>query len=171
VVDRDLRWFFVQALAERGAITRAEIDAVLKDDQTHNGELAHAQAVAALPDPAIKAETWRALLHDELSNSKRLALHRGFMRARQVELMENYADPYFDSLLEMWNKTSFEEASSNVEMLYPRYVVTQAVLDKTDAWLTGVGKDAPAVLRRLVSEGRDSLARTLRVQIKDGLVQ
>jgi len=56
-------------------------------------------------------------------------------------------------------------------MLYPRYVVTQAVLDKTDAWLTGVGKDAPAVLRRLVSEGRDSLARTLRVQIKDGLVQ
>ena len=171
VVDRDLRWFFVQALAERGAITRAEIDAVLKDDQTHNGELAHAQAVAALPDPAIKAETWRALLHDELSNSKRLALHRGFMRARQVELMENYVDPYFDSLLEMWNKTSFEEASSNVEMLYPRYVVTQAVLDKTDAWLTGVGKDAPAVLRRLVSEGRDSLARTLRVQIKDGLVQ
>ena len=171
VVDRDLRWFFVQALAERGAITRAEIDAVLKDDQTHNGELAHAQAVAALPDPAIKAETWRALLHDELSNSKRLALHRGFMRARQVELMENYVDPYFDSLLEMWNKTSFEEASSNVEMLYPRYVVTQAVLDKTDAWLTGAGKDAPAVLRRLVSEGRDSLARTLRVQIKDGLVQ
>ena len=171
VVDRDLRWFFVQALAERSAITRAEIDAVLKDDQTHNGELAHAQAVAALPDPAIKAETWRALLHDELSNSKRLALHRGFMRARQVELMENYVDPYFDSLLEMWNKTSFEEASSNVEMLYPRYVVTQAVLDKTDAWLTGVGKDAPAVLRRLVSEGRDSLARTLRVQIKDGLVQ
>jgi aminopeptidase N len=171
VVDRDLRWFFVQALAERGAITRAEINAVLKDDQTHNGELAHAQAVAALPDPAIKAETWRALLHDELSNSKRLALHRGFMRARQVELMENYVDPYFDSLLEMWNKTSFEEASSNVEMLYPRYVVTQAVLDKTDAWLTGAGKDAPAVLRRLVSEGRDSLARTLRVQIKDGLVQ
>ena len=171
VVDRDLRWFFVQALAERGAINRGEIDAVLKDDQTHNGELAHAQAVAALPDPAIKVETWRALLHDELSNSKRLALHRGFMRARQVELMENYVDPYFDSLLEMWNKTSFEEASSNVEMLYPRYVVTQAVLDKTDAWLESAGKDAPAVLRRLVSEGRDSLARTLRVQIKDGLVQ
>ena len=168
-IDRDLRWFLVQCLAERGAIARIEIDAVLKEDQTHNGELAHAQAVAALPDPAIKDETWRALLEDEMSNSKRLGLHRGFMRARQLDLMESYVDPYFNSLLEMWNKTSFEEASSNVEMLYPRYMVSQSTLDKTDAWLNGAGKDAPAVLRRLVSEGRDSLARTLRVQVKDGL--
>jgi aminopeptidase N len=170
-VDRDLRWFFVQALAERGAVTSTEIDAVLADDQTHNGELAHAQAIASLPDSAIKAEAWRALLNDELSNSKRLALHRGFMRARQLDLMAGYVDLYFDSLLEMWNKTSFEEASSNVEMLYPRYVVTQSTLDKSDAWLNGAGKEAPAVLRRLVSEGRDSVARTLRVQIKDGLVE
>lgn len=167
-IDRDLRWFLVQQLAERGAITRAEIDAVLHEDQTHTGELAHAQAIAALPDPAIKAETWKALLHDEMSNSKRLALHRGFMRAKQIDLLQAYVDPYFDSLLEMWKKSSFEEASTNVEMLYPRYIASQEVLDKTDAWLNGVGADAPAVLRRLVSEGRDSLARTLRVQIKDG---
>lgn len=167
-VDRDLRWFFVQALAERGEISRAEIDAVLATDHTHNGELAHAQTLASLPELEIKTETWRALMDDEMSNSKRLALHRGFMRAKQVHLLENFVDIYFESLLKMWERSSFEEASSNVEMLYPRYVVTQEVLDKSDAWLTETGKDAPAVLRRLVAEGRDSLARTLRVQIKDG---
>jgi aminopeptidase N len=67
----------------------------------------------------------------------------------------------------MWNSSSYEVSSSNVEMLYPRYIITQEVLDKTDAWLGGVGKGAPDTLRRLVSEGRDSLARALRVQQKD----
>ena len=91
------------------------------------------------------------------------------MRARQIDLMTAYVDPYFDALLDMWNRTSFEEASSYVEMLYPRYIITQETLDKTDAWLNGVGKDSPAVLRRLVSEGRDSLARALRIQLKDAI--
>jgi aminopeptidase N len=58
-------------------------------------------------------------------------------------------------------------ASSAVKSLYPRYVVTQSTLDKTDAWLNGAGEGAPDTLRRLVSEGRDSLARALRIQIRD----
>jgi aminopeptidase N len=52
-------------------------------------------------------------------------------------------------------------------MLYPKYIITQETLDKTDAWLKGPGKDAADTLRRLVSEGRDSLARSLSVQEKD----
>ena len=168
-VDRDLRWFFVTTLAERAEITRAEIDSVLAADSTITGELSHAEAIAALPDPQIKAETWKLLLNDELSTSKRSYLSRGFMRARQLDLMTAYVDPYFDALLDMWNRTSFEEASSYVEMLYPRYIITQETLDKTDLWLNGIGKDSPAVLRRLVSEGRDSLARALRIQQKDNV--
>jgi len=91
------------------------------------------------------------------------------MRARQIDLLAAYVDPYFDALLEMWSSSSFEVASSSVELLYPRYIITPETLEKTDSWLTGVGKDAPEVLRRLVSEGRDSLSRALRIQNKDAL--
>jgi len=167
IVDRDLSWFFINILAERGAITRAELDAALAKDPTFTGELSHAQAIAALPDPVIKAETWTALIGDEISTSKREALSAGFMRTRQVELLAAYVDPYFDSLLGIWNRASYEMASSAVKSLYPRFVVAQSTLDTTDAWLNGAGKDAHETLRRLVSEGRDSLARTLRIQIKD----
>jgi aminopeptidase N len=167
IVDRDLSWFFIIVLAERGEITRAELDAALSKDPTFTGELSHAQAVAALPDPVIKAETWTALIGDEISTSKREALSAGFMRTRQVELLAAYVDPYFDSLLGIWNRASYEMASSAVKSLYPRFVVAQSTLDKTDAWLNGAGKDAHETLRRLVSEGRDSLARTLRIQTKD----
>ena len=89
------------------------------------------------------------------------------MRARHADLLAEYVDPYFDSLLTIWENPSFEVASKNVKMLYPTYIISQESLDKTDAWLNGVGKDAPVVLRRLVSEGRDSLARALRIQMKD----
>jgi aminopeptidase N len=166
-VDRDLRWFFAIELAKRGAITRAELDAILASDPSVTGELSHTEAIATLPDAAIKAETWNALTTGELSNSKRLYLARGFMQPRQVELLKEYVDPYFDALLDLWNSTSYEEASTKVQMLYPRFIVSQETLDKSDAWLNGAGKDAPVVLRRLVSEGRDSLARTLRIQVRD----
>jgi len=168
-IDLDLRWFFTILLAERGELTREEIDAVLAADQTISGELNHAEAVAAMPDPVIKEETWKRLLGTEISTSQRTYLSRGFMRARQVELLVPYVDPYFDALLDMWSSTSFEEASSSVELLYPRYIITQETLDKTDAWLDGAGKDAPETLRRLVSEGRDSLARGVRIKAKDEL--
>jgi aminopeptidase N len=166
-VDRDLRWYFVNILVDRDAFTQKELDAVLAEDKTLTGETSHAQAMASFPTKEAKASTWKSLMNDDLSSYKRLALHRGFMRIGQEELLKDYVDPYFDSLLDMWNSSSYEVSSSNVEMLYPRYIITQEVLDKTDAWLGGVGKGAPDTLRRLVSEGRDSLARALRVQQKD----
>ena len=169
VIDRDLHWYLTISLAERGEVTRTEIDTVLTNDPTLTGELSHAQALAALPDPIIKAETWKSLINDELSTSKRAALQSGFMRARQSEILAAYVDPYFEALLQMWSNSSFEVASSSVEALYPRYVIAQETLDKTDTWLNGTGAGAPEVLRRLVSEGRDSLARALRIQKRDAL--
>jgi aminopeptidase N len=141
---------------------------VLASDQTITGELSHSEAIAALPDPAIKATTWSSILNDQLTNSQRIHLAQGFMQPHQIGLLTEYVDPYFDALLKIWSSTSFEEASTKVSLLYPRYIVSQTTLDKTDNWLNGVGKDAPAVLRRLVAEARDSLSRNLRIQIKDG---
>ena len=170
-VDVDLRWFFTIILADRGEISRADIDSTLAGDQTITGKLNHAEAVAALPDPVGKAETWKSILGNQLSTSERMYLSRGFMRPRQVELLTAFVDQYFESLLDIWSNTSFEEASSNVEQLFPRYIITQETLDKTDSWLNGIGKDAPEVLRRLVSEGRDTLARGLRIRAKDSLTK
>ena len=93
-----------------------------------------------------------------------MATGRGFMRPRHAALLEAYVDPYFDGLLEMWNNTSYEEASSKVETLFPRYIIKESTLAKADAWLNGPGSGAPDVLRRLVSEGRDDLARALRIR-------
>jgi aminopeptidase N len=51
--------------------------------------------------------------------------------------------------------------------MYPSWIISQVTLDKTNAWLNGVGKDAPAVLRKLVKESQDGVIRALKVQALD----
>ena len=140
---------------------------MLATDNTVNGQLSHSEALASLPDVAGKSETWKRLTTEQISTSQREHVSRGFMRPRQSELLSSFVGPYFDGLLKMWNSTSYEEASASVELLYPKYVITQSTLDATDAWLSGAGATAPDGLRRIVLEGRDALSRSLRIQVRD----
>jgi aminopeptidase N len=49
--------------------------------------------------------------------------------------------------------------------LFPRLLATQETLDAVDAWLSTTSANAAA--RRLVSEGRDDIARALAAQRRD----
>lgn len=166
-VDADLRWTFVIALAERGLMDKEALAAELLKDNTLTGQLSHATAVAAMPTPEAKEETWKSITTQEITTSLREAKLAGFMRALHRPLLAAYVDPYFDLLLETWSKKSYEVASKFVTGMYPAYITNQATLDKTIYWLENTGKDGQAGLRRLVSEGRDSLERALKVQAKD----
>jgi aminopeptidase N len=166
-VDADLRWTFVIALSERGLLDKEALAAELSKDNTLTGQLSHATALAAMPTPEAKAETWKSITTEEITTSVREAKLAGFMRALHRPLLAAYVDPYFDLLLETWGKKSYEVASKFVTGMYPAYITNQATLDKTINWLENAGKDGQAGLRRLVSEGRDSLERALKVQAKD----
>ena len=166
-VDADLRWTFVIALSERGLMDKAALAAELLKDNTLTGQLSHATALAAMPTAEAKAETWKSITTEEITTSLREAKLAGFMRALHRPLLAAYVDPYFDLLLETWGKKSYEVASKFVTGMYPTYITNQATLDKTINWLATTGKDGQAGLRRLVSEGRDSLERALKVQAKD----
>jgi aminopeptidase N len=166
-VDADLRWTFVIALAERGLMDKEELSAQLLKDNTLNGQLSHASALAARPTADAKEETWKSITTEDISTSQREAKLAGFMRALHRPLLSAYVDPYFDLLLSIWGKKSYEVASSFVSGMYPIYITNQVTLDKTINWLNTTGKDGQAGLRRLVSESRDSLSRALKVQELD----
>ena len=166
-VDADLRWTFVIALSERGLMDKEVLAAELLKDNTLTGQLSHATALAAMPTAEAKAETWNSITTQEITTSVREAKLAGFMRALHRPLLAAYVDPYFDLLLETWGKKSYEVASKFVTGMYPAYITNQVTLDKTINWLESTGKDGQAGLRRLVSEGRDSLERALKVQTKD----
>ncbi len=171
VVDADLRWHFLNSLVERGEATKEEVESELASDQTANGIRYSAFAHAAFPSAEKKADAFRSAIEDGLSNHIQLATIRGFQRPIQRDLLKDYAAKYFDVILEVWSKETYEIASNVAAMLYPSLVISHETLAATEAWLSGVGKDAPNGLRRIMAENRDALARALNAQAKDASSQ
>jgi aminopeptidase N len=167
VVDANLRWLFVKALAERGLKSLPDLDAELLNDNTMDGQINYDTCVASLPTVEAKAKAWEEITTVELTNSKSQSKMIGFQRPLHRDLLVNYVDQYFSQLINQWETRSPELATTFVEMMYPMFIITEETLTKSNDWLNGIGKDAPAALRRYVVEAGDNLARALRVQSKD----
>jgi len=166
-VDADLRWYFLIALTERGATTKAELDAELAKDNTTTGNLAYETCLAAMPNSEAKAYAFNKVLNEDIVTSMRTALVAGFQRPIQRDLLEPFVNLYFDNLINAWESKSYEGAAKYVSGFYPTWIVKQSTVDATNTWLNGAGKDSPAVLRKLVKESQDGLIRALKVQALD----
>jgi aminopeptidase N len=164
-IDTDLRWHLLRQLTSHGAATDAEIDAEEARDATAAGQRYAAACRASRPTAAAKASAWKSLLDDQLANAQQSALISGFQQPHQIELLRPYVDAYFEMVPRIWESRTSEMAQDLVVGLFPSFVVEQPVVDKVDAFLSSY--DAPAPLRRLLLESRDSLVRALRARTFD----
>jgi aminopeptidase N len=160
-VDFAIRWSAVHALAAIGAAGEGLIADELKRDPTDQGRRAAAAARAAQPLPEAKAEAWAAVTGDDPSLAMKRAVARGFQRFDQEQLLSAYVQPYFDSVLPMWEEKVVEEAIEFIKSMYPDMVVTQEVIDLTDAFLA---RDLPGPVRRSLLESQDDLKRALNAR-------
>jgi aminopeptidase N len=166
-VDTDLRWSIINALATAGAIDpdptgTPVIDAELERDNTSAGSRQAAKARAARPLAEAKAEAWsRAVEDDSLSNTLGRSIIAGFSRPGQGELLAPYTAKYFEAVPQVWARRSSEVAQTVVVGLYPNWAADEQGLALADELLAG---DHPSALRRLISEGRDTVARSLRAR-------
>lgn len=174
VVDQELRWSFWHALAAHGQATTDELSAELAADTTASGRAGYTSALAARPDPAVKAAAWDAAVHStDLSNQLLSATIAGFTTAPSSMLAE-YVPAYFAMLGGVWSDRSIEIASRIVRGLFPsgqdlgedKAVDQDPVLLATDTWLSE-NHAAPRALRRIIIEQRDHLRRSLTAQAAD----
>ncbi len=169
VLDDELRWLFLTALAAQGAAGIDELEAALARDTTASGKAAFTLACSAVPDPAVKELAWQeAVFGTRLSNELLSATIEGFTLGGG-HLTAPYTGPYFESLLGVWESRGIEMATRVVRGLYPGRQDLQGVPEEhpvvaaTDRWLTA-NAGAPAALRRILLEERDQLLRALRAQ-------
>ncbi|MFW0168974.1 aminopeptidase N [Rothia sp. P4278] len=164
-IDTDLRWALLISLSAGGRRSKTDIDAALADDNTATGQQSAATARAAIPTAEAKAETWRAVVETgELSNNVQRAAILGFYRGNP-QVTAQYTERYFESVEKVWRERSHEVSTQIITGLFPR-VYTQQVLDRAEDYLETLPEDA-AALKRQVAEGRDALARALKVQAAD----
>jgi aminopeptidase N len=166
-VDVDLRWALLHRLVVVGRAGDTEIDAELDRDKTATGERQAALLRAARASAEAKAEAWAAVVErDELPNALQRSTVVGFQQPDQRELLAPYVERYFDAVTEVWETRTPEMAQDLVVGLFPTLVIGQATIDHTDAWLRSA--DPEPTLRRLIVEGRDTMARALRARACDG---
>jgi len=166
-IDAELRWHLVICAVKRGLLGATEIDAELAKDNTAHGKQYGALAHAAIPTAQAKEKAFNSVTTENLSNTIHAYTCRGFNVALQSELLNPFIDRYFAILIDLWNTKGYEIAETTATMLFPAFIVTDETLAKAQKWLDVTGKDAPNALRRVITEGRDALARSLRAQKKD----
>jgi aminopeptidase N len=170
VVDTDLRWRIVTALAANGDIDEAGIetpfiDAEAQRDPTAAGRRNAAAASAARPQAEVKAAAWQQVIEDDtLANITTRAIVTGFVKPGQDALLKPFTPMYFEAIPGVWERRSSEVAQTVVIGMYPSWDVSQAGLDAADGFLAG---EAPPALRRLVLEGRAGVERALRARAFD----
>jgi aminopeptidase N len=166
VVDTELRWQLLQALASLGAATRDEIENELATDRTASGEREAAIARALIPTPENKAAVWAELTSESgVPNWLNRSLLSGFQSVKQVELTAPYAEKFFEVVGDVWARSDSEPAQEFVMLGYPTYQISENTIALTDAWLARDGQ--PPSLRRLVAEGRDGVVRALKARARD----
>ncbi|TEA03771.1 aminopeptidase N [Mycobacteroides salmoniphilum] len=167
-VDTDLRWRIVNALAASGALepdASVFIDAELERDQTAAGKRQAAQARAARPVAEVKEAAWKQVIEDDaLPNITARSVIAGIVQPGQAELLVPFAGRYFDVIENVWARRSSEVAQTVVIGLYPSWDISQRAVESADGFLT---KEIPSALRRLVSEGRAGIVRSLKARAFD----
>jgi aminopeptidase N len=164
-VDTELRWQLLYRLVSRGAAGPAEIDAELARDATDAGARHAAACRAAIPEPAAKEGAWAQITGGQLSNATFRATLDGFADPDADELLDPYAERYFDVVAGIWRDWSSDMAQYFTQNAYPAWKVTPEAIAATDDYIERTGPPAP--LRRLLTEGRDDVARALRCRERD----
>jgi aminopeptidase N len=171
VIDTDLRWRIVTALAAAGAIDAdgAEspfIDAEAQQDPTAAGQRRALEASTARPQAAVKESAWEEVIEDDtLPNVTARSMVGAFVRPGQHELLQPFSAKYFGAISAVWQRRSSEVAQTVVIGLYPSWDISEAGLNAADSFLAD--PDVPPSLRRLVLEGRASVERALRARAFD----
>ncbi len=163
-VDTELRWKLLYRLACRGAAGPAEVEAELGRDNTDAGARHAAACRAAFPDPAAKEAAWDLMVLGNLPNATFRATLDGFANPDSEELLEPYAGRFFDVIAGIWRDWSSDMAQYFAQYAYPSWKITPEAIAAADAYIERTG---PPPLRRLLTEGRDDVARALRCRERD----
>ena len=165
VVDTDLRWHVVTALAAAGADDGALVRAELERDPTDIGERRAAAALASRPTAAAKEDAWRDATAGGGALATVRAVAAGMWQHGHDDVLRPWVAPYLDGLSGWWADRRREEALALGRGLFPSTLVAEETVEAVTARLAD--RALPDPLRRILLEGRDALQRALRARAAD----
>lgn len=161
VVDNQLRWDALTALAATTGDVAADIAMLSELDPSATGKASAARTWAAIPTAAAKREVFTQLTTSAKELSNRIITHKiaGFNFGYADAALEQFTAEYFDAVLPVWEALPNETATEIIRGLYPQWDVSQAGLDLATEFIAGGVPDAVA---RTIREAQAAVERALR---------
>jgi len=163
----DIAWRARRALAARGLVDEAAIEAWRSADGSGEAARMSVEAFASLPSEEARARAWESVFSDSLSNDHLTATLAG-LQASSWE-GESGVGTAVERMISYW-----ETHTIGMALRYANGVLALGVdIDRDGSVEQSVGllrrwsdehQDAPAQLRRIVVEHLDSFERDERVQ-------
>ncbi|MEU4197281.1 aminopeptidase N [Kribbella sp. NPDC026611] len=168
VVDTDLRWTLIVALARLGRIGADEIDDELTRDTTMTGQERAAQARAARPTAEAKEEAWRiAVESEDTPNETQFRTILGFQQPGQEDLLRPYVEKYLSAAKDVYTRLGSSMGENVLVYLSPRNLAEQSSLDALTGWLDAESAQVDAPTLRYVTEAQADLTRAIAAQASD----
>jgi aminopeptidase N len=161
VVDQDLRWVLVVALARVGRFTDADIDVELKRDTTISGQQHAAAARVSQPTAEAKAAGWAAITSPETPNETAREMVLSIFRHGQEDVVAPYLETYLEAASTLIDTLGFHKGSVVLEYGFPKPLASSETVQRLEAWMAD---DAPKAARRYVDEARAEIVRALAAQ-------
>jgi len=120
-----------------------------------------------MPTKEAKLKAFHSVTTEDLSNTIHSYTCLGFNENIHHEVLADFVDPYFDSMLKVWETKGYEIAETTANLLFPSWVISSESLAKAEHWLNVTGKDASSALRRAITEGRDAMSRAIKARAAD----
>jgi aminopeptidase N len=167
-IDTDLRWELLEGLVILGAAGEDEIASTLTQDDTATGRQAAARARAAIPTVEGKERAFASIVEQaDVPNAIIRSTAAGFVHVgAHASVLEPLVGRYVDALLPIWESRSYHISEELIEGLYPAPLASEGLRDAVRGWLDA-NTDAPAALRRMVSEQLADTERALAAQAAD----
>jgi aminopeptidase N len=157
-LDLELRGKILGALAARGLVSDADVDALAAGDPAA-GAQRRATLQARRPDPAAKETAWAAALAPSQSIHLARAHAEGIWVPGQEDLMAPYAARYFSEALPAVEEHRRKIAGRLGKLLFPVTLATQDTIAATEAAMEDGGYSEP--VRLVLAEARLTAQRML----------
>ncbi|MBN9644157.1 aminopeptidase N [Corynebacterium mendelii] len=167
-VDAELRWMALAGLISADRID--DPDQAIAEERTRDrsatGQNFAWAADAAIPHLEHKKAIFDAVTTDDCDLSNLCIRHKiaGYHHAGSQHLTNRLAPDYFRRAESVWANQTPEMALATLTALFPVDDVTEDTIARADELL---GHDLPGGLRRVIAEGRDRVARSLRNRAVD----
>lgn len=143
------RWTILKRHAEISTDAQELVTEERKRDPSDTGHIAALYCEAAYPNAESKHAIWERIVNQgqELSNYDREAVMHGFNRPRQGDLINWFADLYFEKVPEILANTEKEFAKVFCSYLLPAFEREETIIERIEKLIPHVPSDRLDVLR------------------------